>query len=449
MRYCQVNITAYHSTTTIDRQGSINGLIDPETQQMVCSVGYDPWGRERKFKTYHHQYNDTPSDYILDGNSLIIPRGYTGHEMLREFGLINMNGRVYDPLTSRFLSPDNYVQAPNNPQNYNRYSYALNNPLKYVDPDGEWVHIVIGAIIGGAINLVSNWNNIDNVWEGLAAFGAGAAQGALTATLGPTGALIGGAITGATNNIIAQTNNDAGLNTVNWGQVGVGAFVGGLSGAVGYAAGEWASSNLGGVIINGFHVSANSIIGGAITGGVGGAVGGYAGGFSAGLLMTGDLSAAHKAGVSGFWMGAGIGASAGAVRGYVIAKKEGLNIWSGRPKKSISIGGPQARVEFYADLLNSETIKHNNIQNWPDDLPAYLDNDIPNPKALEFNQIWIEQTIRAEYYIYDIGRNGYSPFYHGVELPALQNYNYGRVYKVAYKVTYIKTITIKILILYK
>ena len=47
-----------------------------------------------------------------------------------------MNGRMYDPVIGRVLSPDNFVQDPNNAQNYNRYSYCLNNPLKYNDPTG-------------------------------------------------------------------------------------------------------------------------------------------------------------------------------------------------------------------------------------------------------------------------------------------------------------------------
>ncbi len=63
-------------------------------------------------------------------------RGYTFHEHLPQFALINMNGRVYDPVLGRFLSPDPYVQAPTNTQNYNRYSYCINNPLKYVDLSG-------------------------------------------------------------------------------------------------------------------------------------------------------------------------------------------------------------------------------------------------------------------------------------------------------------------------
>ncbi len=47
-----------------------------------------------------------------------------------------MNGRIYDPRLGMFLSPDPILQAPNNPLNYNRYSYCVNNPLKYTDPSG-------------------------------------------------------------------------------------------------------------------------------------------------------------------------------------------------------------------------------------------------------------------------------------------------------------------------
>ncbi|VVM24011.1 hypothetical protein BSPWISOXPB_8535 [uncultured Gammaproteobacteria bacterium] len=42
-----------------------------------------------------------------------------------------MNGRVYDPQIGRFLSADPYIQSPYNTQSYNRYSYTINNPLKY------------------------------------------------------------------------------------------------------------------------------------------------------------------------------------------------------------------------------------------------------------------------------------------------------------------------------
>ncbi|MDO5342043.1 MAG: RHS repeat-associated core domain-containing protein [Bacteroidia bacterium] len=67
----------------------------------------------------------------------LFDRGFTGHEHLYALGLINMNGRMYDPVTSSFLSPDNYVQCPTSQQGFNRYAYCFYNPLKYVDPTGE------------------------------------------------------------------------------------------------------------------------------------------------------------------------------------------------------------------------------------------------------------------------------------------------------------------------
>ena len=47
-----------------------------------------------------------------------------------------MNGRIYDPTLGRFLQADPHIQAPNNSQSYNRYSYVLNNPQSYTDPSG-------------------------------------------------------------------------------------------------------------------------------------------------------------------------------------------------------------------------------------------------------------------------------------------------------------------------
>jgi RHS repeat-associated protein len=74
-------------------------------------------------------------------------RGYTGHEHLPAFHLINMNARLYDPYVGRMLSPDNYVQDPYNSQNLNRFSYALNNPIMFKDPDGNFVLTGLGAFV--------------------------------------------------------------------------------------------------------------------------------------------------------------------------------------------------------------------------------------------------------------------------------------------------------------
>jgi RHS repeat-associated protein len=56
---------------------------------------------------------------------------------------------MYDPLLGRFLSPDPFVQMPDFSQNFNRYSYRLNNPLVYVDEDGEFFLTIICALVPG------------------------------------------------------------------------------------------------------------------------------------------------------------------------------------------------------------------------------------------------------------------------------------------------------------
>ncbi|RPH32186.1 MAG: hypothetical protein EHM93_10220 [Bacteroidales bacterium] len=103
-------------------------------------MSYDPWGRYRNPSTWDFTNVQTPT---------VLNRGFTGHEHLNEFALINMNGRVYDPVLGMFISPDNYVQAPNSSQNYNRYSYCLNNPIMLTDPDGNWAgwdDLIVGGI---------------------------------------------------------------------------------------------------------------------------------------------------------------------------------------------------------------------------------------------------------------------------------------------------------------
>ena len=54
-------------------------------------------------------------------------------------GLYYYGARYYDPLIGRFISADTLVQSPANPQTLNRYSYVLNNPLRYTDPTGHYV----------------------------------------------------------------------------------------------------------------------------------------------------------------------------------------------------------------------------------------------------------------------------------------------------------------------
>lgn len=88
-----------------------------------------------------------------------------------------MNGRLYDPKLHRFLQPDNYVQDPFNTQNYNRYGYVLNNPLKYTDPTGEltWSDLfAAAAIVAGVIVVIASAGTLTPVAQYL--IGAGVAH---------------------------------------------------------------------------------------------------------------------------------------------------------------------------------------------------------------------------------------------------------------------------------
>lgn len=126
-----------------DVQGSITHLATADGT-LLKEYSYDPWGRQRDPATHAFAtYGPLPDDEeerTATSNTNLIPtlhRGYCGHEHLEAFGLINMNARLYDPFNGRFYSPDPYVQAPDFSQSFNRYSYCLNNPLKYTDESGE------------------------------------------------------------------------------------------------------------------------------------------------------------------------------------------------------------------------------------------------------------------------------------------------------------------------
>jgi len=92
----------------------------------------DAWGQRRD----PISWNGAPTTTDDGGADSVTPRGFTGHEMLDDLGLVHMNGRIYDPLLGRFLSADIMVQHPGNLQSYNRYTYVMNNPLSLTDPSG-------------------------------------------------------------------------------------------------------------------------------------------------------------------------------------------------------------------------------------------------------------------------------------------------------------------------
>ncbi len=238
----------------------------------VFEATYDAWGKQD-----------------ITTETFEFHRGYTGHEHLPKFGLINMNGRMYDPVVGRFLSPDPYVPDMTYSQDFNRYMYARNNPLIYTDPDGEFVHLIVGAVIGGTVNLIANWNNIDgNFWKGLGYFGVGAAAGALGAGVG------------------------AGVSSML-------PVSGSVSG--GFAAGFWGTTAA--------TTATSSFISGAVIGGAAGFSSGFVGGLGNGLIGGQNFGQALGSGLKSGAISGLSGAAISGITSGINAVRDDRRFWDG------------------------------------------------------------------------------------------------------------------------
>jgi RHS repeat-associated protein len=185
------NGTDTYNYVYTDHIGSILTVTN-NSGAIIAEQNFDAWGRKRNTANWSYVGVQAVPAWLY--------RGFTSHEHLPLFGLINMNGRMYDPLVGRMLSADNNVQMPDFTQNYNRYSYALNNPLRFTDPTGEivWAPIIVAAVVAGTLNLgiQAAMGNVQSFGDGVKAFGMGALAGALAAT--GAGTIAAGAYSGFT-----------------------------------------------------------------------------------------------------------------------------------------------------------------------------------------------------------------------------------------------------------
>ncbi len=124
-----------------------------------------------------------------DTNNQITSFNFTGQRKDSGSGLLFYNARWYDPVVGRFLQADTIVPQSGNPQALNRYSYTLNNPLKYTDPTGHFWWIAAGAAVGAAVAYGAQV--VGNLHQGMD-LGA-----ALTTNIDGT-AIVAGALIGAT-----------------------------------------------------------------------------------------------------------------------------------------------------------------------------------------------------------------------------------------------------------
>ncbi len=88
---------------------------------LVSELRYKPWGETR------YSSGTTSTKYQYTGQ----------YSYASDFGLLFYNARFYDSYLNHFTQPDTIVPDPTNPQDWDRYSYARNNPVKYTDPTGH------------------------------------------------------------------------------------------------------------------------------------------------------------------------------------------------------------------------------------------------------------------------------------------------------------------------
>ncbi|MEW5249260.1 RHS repeat-associated core domain-containing protein [Microbulbifer sp. 2201CG32-9] len=187
-----------------DLQGSLDVITDSNGQVAQDAGGnkqvfsFDAWGKRRNALSWA-QISGGPQGIVSalsvgSFNHLTTNRGFTGHEMLDEVGLIHMNGRVYDPNLARFVSADPVVDGVTSVQGYNRYAYVHNNPLMYTDPSGysswsKYRDSVVKPVVALVITIYSAGTASGAAW--------GYFGGAVTTTQATGAVIIGGAAAGA------------------------------------------------------------------------------------------------------------------------------------------------------------------------------------------------------------------------------------------------------------
>ena len=115
-----------------DHQASYASILS-DTAALDVRESFAAYGARRDGNTWVGAPSNT-DETTING---ISRRGYIGETVLGvTMGLTDLNGRVQDAITGRFLSPDPIGQSIGNTQSWNRYSYVVNNPLTRVDPTG-------------------------------------------------------------------------------------------------------------------------------------------------------------------------------------------------------------------------------------------------------------------------------------------------------------------------
>jgi RHS repeat-associated protein len=195
-----------------DHLGSI-AVITDGAGAVLERLAYDAWGKRRNTNG-----TDDPAGSITSSTT----RGFTGHEHIASVGLVNMNGRVYDPELARFLSADPIVQSLRYSQFLNRYSYCSNEPVSCVDPSGNFGFFGFVAVISGIASLFTHNSIVHTIAAISIGFAFSGVGDLFIAGLGKAGnALVGGFIAGGVTGHNLQSALFSGLQAFAFAGVGL------------------------------------------------------------------------------------------------------------------------------------------------------------------------------------------------------------------------------------
>jgi RHS repeat-associated protein len=114
-------------------------LSDHLGSTTISTTGVGDYHSELRYKPFgESRYSD---------GTMPTKRHYTGQiDETSSIGLYFYGARFYDPVLGRFAQADTIIPDINNPLDWDRYSYARNNPVSYIDPTGHWPDWVDNAI---------------------------------------------------------------------------------------------------------------------------------------------------------------------------------------------------------------------------------------------------------------------------------------------------------------
>lgn len=174
-----------------DHQGSpqVIGLIDGGSVTVLERLDTSANGAWR-----------TPSPPFGQNGSAHTTAGFTGHETMAGLDTLHMNGRLYWIGGMRMFQPDPIVTQPLNPQNWNPYSYVINNPLNLTDPSGY-------SFLGNMFGTMRGF--IRSVMQKLGPEVTGIAIGVGCSFAGPWAALCAGGASYDAARAFGATSSDA------------------------------------------------------------------------------------------------------------------------------------------------------------------------------------------------------------------------------------------------